>query len=170
MIEFDQNGFLLAEYQAKIFEKSYDLECSSPIFLRRFMHSKIASKMDEGSSASFSLDPVEGIKLINEEYGETKYGEKKISKEALFWMGYIYRYISYTRNESTLFVMNTFDYKLMNDLYFSFHTQSPEWVIRSLLEIKGLDENYLDKNERLKKIMRERYIKRGSKKIQNSKN
>ncbi len=170
MIEFDQNGFLLAEYQAKIFEKSFDLECSSPIFLRRFMHSKLAAKMDEENSALFSLDPIEGIKLINEEYGETKYGESKISKDALFWMGYIYRYISYTRDESTLFVMNTFDYKLMNDVYFSFHTQSPEWIIRSLLEIKKLDADYLDKNERLKKIMREHYIEYTNEQIQNSGN
>ncbi len=36
MREFDHAGLLLAEYQGKLFEKSTDLNCSSPIFIRRF--------------------------------------------------------------------------------------------------------------------------------------
>lgn len=39
MREFDHTGILLAEYQGKIFEKSVDLNCSTAIFVRRFLHS-----------------------------------------------------------------------------------------------------------------------------------
>ena len=39
MREFDHNGLLLAEFQGKLFEKSEELNCSSPIFIRRFLHS-----------------------------------------------------------------------------------------------------------------------------------
>ena len=108
----------------------------------------------------FNLDINEGINDILEEFGDSNYGKIKYSKSALFWIGYMYRYISYTRDERTAFIMDTFDYKLMNDVYYSFHTQDSEWCVRSLLEIKNLDEGYLDKNERLKRVMRE-HIKKG---------
>ena len=61
----------------------------------------------------------------------------------------MYRYISYTRNERTEFLMKTFDYDLLIKVYYYIHTQDTEWVIQSLLEIKKLDSNYLVKNYRL---------------------
>ena len=36
MKEFDHNGLLLAEFQGKLFEKSEELNCSSPIFTLGF--------------------------------------------------------------------------------------------------------------------------------------
>lgn len=69
----------------------------------------------------------------------------------------MYRYISYTREESTNFIAKLFDYKLMNDVFYSFHTQDPEWFITSLLDIKHLNEDVFDKNKRLKKVMSKHY-------------
>lgn len=157
MRKFDHNGLLLATYQAEIFEKSTELKCSSPIFLRRFLHSDYLKLLDKNESMYFALDPFEGIEMITEQYGDSAYGKIKYSKDSMFWMGYMYRYISYTREEPTSFIMKTFDYRLMNDVYHSFHTQDPEWVIASLLDIKHLNEDYLDKNKRLKKILKRRY-------------
>lgn len=71
-------------------------------------------------------------------------------------MGYMYRYISYTREQTTKFVMKLFDYKQMNDVYFAFHTQDPEWCIQSLLEMNNLTENIFDNNFRLKQIIKEK--------------
>ncbi len=154
MREFDHNGFLLAEYQAKIFEKSADLNCSSPIFIRRFLHSDLLKTIDKNNSVLLSLDEDEAIRLIIEQYGDSNYGKLKYPRGSLFWMGYMYRYISYTRDEHTSFVMYLFDHKLMNNVYYAFSTQDPEWALRSLLEIKGLDPKILDKNERLKGAIR----------------
>ena len=159
MRELDHNGLLLCEYQAKLFEKSLDLGCSTPIFMRRFMKSTLVKELDRNESALISLDVNEGIQNIIEEYGESNYGKIKFSKNSMYWIGYMYRYISYTRNERTEFLMKTFDYDLLNKVYYSFHTQDPEWVIQSLLEIKELDPNYLDKNYRLKLKMPEYYKK-----------
>lgn len=103
-----------------------------------------------------SLDVNEGILSIIEQFGDTDYGKTKYSKSALFWMGYIYRYISYTREVSTRFVMDLFAYKQMNDVYYTFHTQDPEWCIASLLDISGLDENIFDNNFRLKEVIKEK--------------
>lgn len=154
MRKFNEDGLLLAGYQAKLFEKSYDLNCSSPIFLRRFIHSDLSKALDENCSSLVSLDVNEGIDNIISQFGDSNYGKIKYSKESLFWMGYLYRYISYTREESTSFIVSLFDHKLMNNVYYSFHTQDPEWCIQSLLEIKKLDKDIFDKNKRLKKVIK----------------
>ena len=105
MREFDHNGLLLAEYQGKLFEKSCDLNCSTAIFLRRFLHSELLNSLDTNNPSLLSLDVNEGIAAITEQFGDTDYGKIKYSKNSLFWIGYLYRYISYTREVSTRFVM-----------------------------------------------------------------
>lgn len=156
MREFDHNGLLLAEYQGKLFEKSSELNCSTGIFMRRFLHSNLLNELDANNSATLSLDENEGINSILEQFGDSNYGKLKYSKNSLFWIGYMYRYISYTREQSTKFIMKIFNYKQMNDVYYSFHTQDPEWCIKGLLEINGLSEKIFDKNYRLKQIIKEK--------------
>ena len=153
MRQFDHNGLMLAEYQGKLFERSNELDCSTAVFIRRFLHSDLLSKLDSNNSSSLSLDVCEGINSILEQFGDTDYGKVKYSKSALFWIGYMYRYISYTREQSTKFIMQLFNYRQMNDVYYSFHTQDPEWCIKSLLEINKLSENIFDNNARLKQII-----------------
>lgn len=156
MRKFDHNGLLLAEYQGKLFEKSTELNCSTGIFMRRFLHSHLLKKLDTNNPSSLSLDVTEGTYSILEQFGDSDYGKLKYSKNSLFWIGYMYRYISYTREQSTKFVMKIFDYKQMNDVYYSFHTQDPEWCVQSLLEINNLNENIFDNNYRLKQIIKEK--------------
>lgn len=156
MREFDHNGLLMAEYQGKLFEQSEELECSSPIFLRRFLHSDLLRNLDKDSKALISLDVHEGIQSIQKQFGDKKYGKEKYSKSALFWMGYMYRYIAYTREQTTGFIMELFKHKQMNAVYYSYHTQDSEWCIRSLLEINNLTDDVFDNNKRLKMIIREK--------------
>lgn len=153
MKDFDHDGLLLAEYQGKIFEQSTELRCSTGVFLRRFLHSDFLKKMDKNNVSSLSLDVNEGINSIQTQFGESDYGKTKLSKSALFWIGYIYRYLSYTRDISTKKVMKLFPYKQLNDVYYSFHTQDPEWCVRSLLEMNGLTEDVFDKNLMLKALI-----------------
>ena len=137
MKEFDHTGLLLAEYQGKLFEKSTDLSCSSAVFIRRFLHSDFVKKMDLNDTTSLTLDVNEGIDSIQNQFGDSDYGKIKYSKNAMFWIGYMYRYISYTREVATGFVM-------------------PEWCVNSLLEMNNLSEEVFDNNLRLKRIMVER--------------
>ena len=157
MRKFDHDGLLLAEFQGKIFEKSVELNCSSSIFIRRYLHSKILTKIDENNPNKLSLDAIEAINSINEQFGESNYGKEKYSKSAMFWMGYFYRYISYTREQSTKFVFKLFPYKLLNKLYYTYHTQDMEWCISNLLELEGLTEDIFDNNLRMKNIIRNAY-------------
>lgn len=153
MKKFDHEGLLLAEYQGKIFEKSTELKCSSAIFLRRFLHSDFLKKMDMNDTAFLSLDVNEGINSVQNQFRESDYGKIKYSKNAMFWMGYMYRYLSYTRETPTKLVMTLFPYKQLNDVYYSFHTQDPEWCIQSLLEMNGQSEDVFDNNLRLKAVI-----------------
>ena len=111
-------------------------------------------ELDKGYSALVSLDVNEGMQSIIDQFGYTSYGKDKYSKSALFWMGYMYRYISYTREQATSFVMNLFKHKQMNEVFYVYHTQDPEWCIKSLLDINNLDENIFDNNYRLKMIIK----------------
>lgn len=153
MRKFDHNGLLLAEYQGKLFEKSVELNCSTGIFVRRFIHSDLLKKLDANNPVLVSLEVNEGIKSITEQFGETDYGKDKYSAEVMFWMGYMYRYIAYTREVSSKFVMDLWDYKKMNSLYYSFHTQDTEWCVRSMLEMINFTEDIFDNNYRLKELI-----------------
>ena len=155
MREFDSNGLRLAEYQGKLFEYSYDyFECSTKIFLRRFLYSNLLKKLDKNDSSIISLDPYDGLEEIKNQFGEKNYGKEKKNKEALFWVGYIYRYISYTRKISTRLLMKIFEYPKMFEVYYSYHTQDPEWCIRSLLEIYNYPEEIFDPNYRVREAMK----------------
>lgn len=156
MREFDHTGILLAEYQGKIFEKSVDLNCSTAIFVRRFLHSNYLKKLDMNDLTSISLDVNEALDSIQSQFGDSDYGKVKYSKNALFWIGYMYRYISYTRETRTQFLFKIFNYKQMMKLYYVYHTQDPEWCIKSLLELNKLDENIFDNNYRLKIAIKKR--------------
>ena len=153
MKKFDHDGLLLAEYQGKIFEKSTELKCSTAIFLRRFLHSELVKKIDRNDVNTLTLDANEGIDSIQSQFGESDYGKTKYSKSAMFWMGYMYRYLSYTRNVTTQFVMKVFPYKQLYNVYYSFHTQDPEWCVKSLLEMNGESEDVFDNNLRLKEVI-----------------
>lgn len=160
MRDFDLNGLRLAEYQARLFElSSTKMGCSSAIFIRRFLHSDLLKLLDENESSRIVLDANEGIQKILDQFGESEYGKEKFSKESLFWMGYLYRYISYTREIDTPLLFKLFNYKKVNELYYVYHTQSMEWCVENLLLLYNLDENIFNKNWRLKRAIKQQQMK-----------
>lgn len=156
MKKFDHNGLVLAEYQGKLFEKSDELNCSTGIFIRRFLHSNLLNQLDLNDPSILSLSVNEGINSIMEQFGDSEYGKEKYSPSALFWIGYMYMYIAYTREQSLKIIMKLFNYKQMNELYYTYHTQAPEWCVSNMLKLNGLDENVFDNNYRLKEAIRNR--------------
>ena len=64
MRQFDHNGLMLAEYQGKLFERSNELDCSTAVFIRRFLHSDLLSKLDSNNSSSLSLDVCEVSEIL----------------------------------------------------------------------------------------------------------
>ena len=99
MKSIDEAGIKLCKYQAQLFEMSHDLAgCSSAVFIRRFMNSNAAKRIDNSSLLFEAISINELFDEINSQYGESSYGKIKYSKEELYWIGYIYRYWCYTHN------------------------------------------------------------------------
>ena len=152
--EFDTNGLKLCEYQGKLFEEATNkYNCSSPVFIRRFLKSNLVKKIDMNETSFLDLNVNNGLEEIEKQFKRNDYGKVKYSSQEMFWIGYMYRYICYTRRISSTKAFELFDYKVLKNNYFSFHTQSPEWVLRNLLELSKHDETIFDKNVRLKQLM-----------------
>lgn len=66
----------------------------------------------------------------------------------------MYRCIAYTTGESTKFICKLFNHKQINNIYYSYHTQNPEWCIDTLLNLNNLTRDVFDKNNRIEKIIR----------------
>lgn len=97
MKKISKDGLLLCKLQAEAFEKSTEkMDTSSEIFIRRFMKSKIAKKFDDESILERNIQANDILDFINEEYGVSKYGSVKYTRNEIYWIGYLYRYFAYT--------------------------------------------------------------------------
>lgn len=113
----------LCQAQAKIFEASVTkTNYSSPIFIRRFVYSSIAKSFDDKVYLYRSDTVEDAIDIINEEFGDSRYGQKKYSIDQMFWIGYIYRCICIKYNLSSKSVYKLFDARKIVEYYNIFHT------------------------------------------------
>mgnify|MGYP000009480253 FL=1 len=144
--EMDQVGLLLCDVQGKIFEQSVTREeCSSNIFIRRFMNSKFVSRMDNLTFINESITIEEIFKEINIEYGKSTYGKIKFSINEMYWIGYIYRYLSYVYQIDSKNAYKIIKGKELRYLFFAYHSLDPMNAIDRILEAKSL---VLDKDSR----------------------
>ena len=139
MKKMDKDGLLLCDLQGETFELSIDLtSTSSEIFMRRFMNSKTAKMIDGKDILQMNLQAKDIIDLVEEEYKESNYGSIKYSKDEMYWIGYFYRYFSYTYELSSNRVYKIVKPKELRGLYLPYHTLSLEQAIERALESKGL--------------------------------
>lgn len=141
----DETGLKLCKLQANIFEKSViKTECSSAVFVRRFMLSDVARRMDEGVFLFEACSEDDVFAEIENQYGKSNYGKEKISSEELYWIGYIYRYWSYIYQMTSKQVFKTIKTKELRDLYYPYHSLDPASAIERILEAKGkLEEDFI---------------------------
>ena len=155
MRTFDENGRGLCRFQALVFQTSLEkLACSSPIFIRRFMFSSVAKRMDRYNE--FPTNDVDIVfQEIEEVYGTTSYGQIHYDKEELYWIGYIYRCWSYIYEEPSVHVYRTIKPAELRQLYFSYHTLDPLAAIDRIREAKGIqEEDMIQKGVRLLRAIR----------------
>ena len=96
MKTIDNNGLILCDIQSELFENSMNLDCSSEIFIRRFMNSSIVKKFDSTQLLDDTLTINDIFEELTNEYGDSMYGSVKYSKNELYWIGHFYRYFCYT--------------------------------------------------------------------------
>lgn len=153
MKKLNINESKLCSYQANIFANSIEFDCSSKIFLRRFFNSSYAQKMDDYENHTFSYDIKDCYDQLLEQYGKFTYGKKKISKEILYWLGYITRYICIDKNISSRQLYKMIDLDLLINNYETYHTQSEEWVINRIFDNMGIDKDAFDKKTKIKSVL-----------------
>ena len=155
MIKLDRDGLSLCKIQGELFEKSItNVSTSSSIFIRRFMNSEIAKAFDSKDFLNDTIS-INGIyKELDAQFGKSKYGSTKFNGEVLFWIGYIYRYFSYTYDLSSKQVYKIIKPNELNEIYYVYHTFDCANAIERILEEKGIcfDEDKL--NDKLLSLIR----------------
>ncbi len=140
MREINAMGLSLCSFQAKIFEKTLDYaDCSSAIFIRRFMNSDLVKRIDNGGVLFEAIDFIDAINEIETQYGVSEYGKIKYSREELYWIGYIYRYWSYVTEMTSKQIYKIAKAEELRKLYFPYHSLDPMQAIERILEAKNID-------------------------------
>lgn len=142
MKQMDETGLKLCKAQAELFAASVSLAgCSSAVFLRRFMNSNVAKRMDDGSFL-FESDTKESIAAeIEEEFGKTDYGKVKYGENELYWMGYLYRYWCYTYEKTSRQVYRIIKPCELRELFFPYHSLDTGAAIERILEAKNIRQD-----------------------------
>ena len=155
MKKIDKDGLLLCDLQAIAFELSIDTtSVSSEIFMRRYMTSETVKLLDNESILDMNLQPKDIIVQVQEEYPASNYGSVKYTKNEMYWIGYIYRYFSYTYEMSSKRVYKLVKPKELRGLFLPYHALSPEQAIERILESKGISLNPEDELERQYKLFK----------------
>lgn len=153
MKTMDEIGNKLCRAQAELFVSSISLtNCSSAIFLRRFMNSSVAKRMDDGSFLFEASTNESVIAEIEEEFGKTDYGKVKFTENELYWMGYLYRYWCYTYEKTSKQVYRIMKPTELRELFFPYHSLDNAAAIERILEAKNSREE--DLTERGVEILR----------------
>lgn len=139
MRKISKDGLLLCKLQAEAFENSIDkMDTSSEIFIRRFMKSEIAKRLDNESVLESNIQANDILELINEEYGISNYGSVKYTRNEIYWIGYIYRYFASTYEMSSTQVYKIVKPKELRGLFLPYHTMDPAQAIERVLEAKNM--------------------------------
>ena len=137
--EMDHAGLLLCDIQGQIFEQSVTSEeCSSNIFIRRFMNSRFVSRMDNLAFINESMT-IEGVfEEINGEYGQSHYGKIKFSMDEMYWIGYINRYLSYVYQIDSKNAYRIIKGNELRSLFYAYQSLDPMNAIDRILEAKSI--------------------------------
>lgn len=159
MRKIDSYGLKLCNYQAELFQRSLtETTCSSMIFIRRFMFSNLAKRMDTDGFLFDTTDISNALQEIEEQFGTSTYGKEKFSTEEIYWIGYIYRYWSYMSQKSSKQIYQLVKPNELRKLYFPYHSLDPEMSIERIKEAKSIsDMDDLKKGVAILRKVRKKY-------------
>lgn len=140
MRNFDENGLFICKYQASLFEKAKDItEFSSPEFIKKFMNSKYAEIVDSYSLPGNEETPEKILEELNKNYKSSN-SKEYYEKDIMYWIGYVYRYWSYTYEISSKQVYKYISGTELFGLYKAYHTLDCSKVIERIMESKGIKQ------------------------------
>ena len=138
MKEIDNVGLKLCEYQANLFEASLSiLECSSIYFIKIFMNSILANRIDKPAFILESID-VDAALYELKQTNKLNRGKEKYPTYVMKWIGYMYRYFSYTYEFSSKRVYEIIKPKELYALYEAYHSLDPKEAISRIVDSKNV--------------------------------
>lgn len=158
MRDFDAIGLEACRFQGSLFEQSADaLESGSAVFVRRFMNSRIAARMDESPLLYEAITNADVFDELERQYGTSSYGSERYGPEELYWMGYLYRYWAYVFEEESARAYRMVGARELRGLYPAYHTLDPRQAVERILEAKGAAREWsLDEQVELLRRIRSR--------------
>ncbi len=133
----DELQLKMCDVQGRLFELSADRKYSSLAFTKLFMTSPVAKALDskfnhmQWAGEEYLLD--ETIACVDKEILTNN--SEILSKDVLYWIGYIYRYWHYYTGEDSAKIYKQAPYDIMKRNYMIFHTMDPVVAIEDLKEI-----------------------------------
>lgn len=131
MDEFNRK---VCDIQGRLFELSVKKGYDSKQFIKEFMNSETAKQLD----SDYDFLQWAGEEYILEQFTEEKniiQNGDTFDIDAIYWIGYIYRYWHYQYNETSKEIYKQANEEVMNSNYFVFHTFDPVLAIEDLKEI-----------------------------------
>ncbi len=159
MRKMDNYGLRLCKFQAELFQKSLtEADCSSKIFIRRFMLSDLAKRMDSEVFLFDAISIMDALQEIENQFGTSDYGTVKFGSEELYWIGYLYRYWAYITEKSSKQIYKTVKPDELQKMYFPYHSLDPEQAIERIIEAKGItNEGDIQRGVAILKKIRNRH-------------
>ena len=129
------------EAQGEIFAASTrSFPGGSAVFVRRFMRSKLAARLDRGAFVVETISPEQALNELAGEYGNRAYGSDAYSADEMYWMGYLYRYWCLAGEIPSKAAYKTIGARELRSLYAPYHSLAVDAAIERIMEAKGLEE------------------------------
>lgn len=126
----------LCDIQGRLFINSAEARLDSKSFIADFMNSSAAAHLDD----VYDRLQWSGEEYILEELEDEMNGLKKsdviYNREALFWIGYLYRFWHYYTGEFSKEIYRQADVEAMLEAWPGFHTLDPEMAVDRLKEFQ----------------------------------
>jgi hypothetical protein len=129
----------LCALQGKIFAASLG-HCAlgSAVFVRRFMLSDAAARLDTCGLDGGPLEPGQLVCEVGDRCSASSYGTVRFTAEELYWMGYLYRYWCCLTGQSSKAVYHIIGARELRELYYPYHSLDVEQAIERIREAKGV--------------------------------
>ena len=126
----------LCDIQGRLFELFLSTDYDAENLVKAFMNSELAKNLDsEYNRMQWAGEEYLLEELIATCKDKLTIKKKSVSKEVLFWMGYVYRYWHFYTKEESAKIYKQASFETMNVNYLMFHTMDVEVAIDDLKEI-----------------------------------
>lgn len=156
MRSVSEEGKALCRWQGRVFEESLTgSSSSSAVFIRRYMNSAAAARLDRCALATQTQTAAQMVDEVEREYGGRPYGRERFAAEELYWIGYIYRYWALALGMSSRKIGRIIGANELRGLYLPYHTMDAEQAVERIMEAKGADAAERDEIEQGVALLRQ---------------